>query len=115
EGDDTRRWGPPFIDNGGEQAAAYFHACNRGKRSIVADLRTEEGAVLVKRLVERADVLIENFRVGGLAKYGLDYESLSVLNPRLVYCSITGFGQTGPYRERAGYDFLIQGMSGIMD
>lgn len=115
EGDDTRRWGPPFIDNGGEQAAAYFHACNRGKRSIVADLRTEEGTDLVKRLVESADVLIENFKVGGLAKYGLDYESLRATNPRLVYCSITGFGQTGPYRDRAGYDFLIQGMSGIMD
>lgn len=115
EGDDTRRWGPPFIDNGGEQAAAYFHACNRGKRSIVADLRTEEGMDLVKRLVESADVLIENFKVGGLAKYGLDYESLRATNPRLVYCSITGFGQTGPYRDRAGYDFLIQGMSGIMD
>ena len=115
EGDDTRRWGPPFIDNGGEQSAAYFHACNRGKRSITADLRTPEGVELVKRLVENADVLIENFKVGGLAKYGLDYGSLSAINPRLVYCSITGFGQTGPYRDRAGYDFLIQGMSGIMD
>jgi crotonobetainyl-CoA:carnitine CoA-transferase CaiB-like acyl-CoA transferase len=115
EGDDTRRWGPPFIDNGGEQAAAYFHACNRGKRSITADLRTKEGIGLVRQLVADADVLIENFKVGGLAKYGLDYESLKAVNPRLVYCSITGFGQTGPYRDRAGYDFLIQGMAGIMD
>jgi len=115
EGDDTRRWGPPFIDNGGEQAAAYFHACNRGKRSITADLRTEEGIGLVRQLLADADVLIENFKVGGLAKYGLDYESLKAVNPRLVYCSITGFGQTGPYRDRAGYDFLIQGMAGIMD
>jgi len=115
EGDDTRRWGPPFIDNGGEQAAAYFHACNRGKRSITADLRTEQGVALVRQLAAQADVLIENFKVGGLAKYGLDYESLRAINPRLVYCSITGFGQTGPYRDRAGYDFLIQGMAGIMD
>ena len=115
EGDDTRRWGPPFIDNGGEQAAAYFHACNRGKRSITADLRTEQGVDLVRQLAAQADVLLENFKVGGLAKYGLDYQSLKAINPRLIYCSITGFGQTGPYRDRAGYDFLIQGMSGIMD
>jgi len=115
EGDDTRRWGPPFIDDGGERTAAYFHACNRGKRSIVADLRTAEGAGLVRQLVATADVLIENFKVGGLAKYGLDYDSLKAINPRLVYCSITGFGQTGPYKDRAGYDFLVQGMSGIMD
>ena len=115
DGDDTRRWGPPFIDNGGEQAAAYFHACNRGKRSITADLRTEEGIGLVKRLVAQADVLIENFKVGGLARFGLDYDSLRAINPRLVYCSITGFGQAGPYRDRAGYDFMVQGMSGIMD
>ena len=115
EGDDTRRWGPPFIDNGGEQAAAYFHACNRGKRSITADLRTEQGVDLVRQLAAQADVLLENFKVGGLAKYGLDYQSLKAINPRLIYCSITGFGQTGPYRDRAGYDFLIQGMAGIMD
>ncbi|MBK8085269.1 MAG: CoA transferase [Devosia sp.] len=115
EGDDTRLWGPPFIDSGGDRAAAYFHACNRGKRSITADLRTAEGVDLVRRLVATADVLIENFKVGGLARYGLDYQCLSAINPRLVYCSITGFGQTGPYRDRAGYDFLIQGMSGIMD
>ena len=115
EGDDTRRWGPPFIDSGGEQAAAYFHACNRGKRSITADLRTEQGVDLVRQLAAQADVLLENFKVGGLAKYGLDYQSLKAINPRLIYCSITGFGQTGPYRDRAGYDFLIQGMAGIMD
>ena len=114
EGDETRRWGPPFIDTDGEQAAAYFHSCNRGKRSIVADFATERGREIVRRLAARSDVLIENFKVGGLAKFGLDYESLSALNPRLVYCSVTGFGQTGPYAKRAGYDFLIQGMSGIM-
>ncbi len=114
EGDETRRWGPPFIDTEGEQAAAYFHSCNRGKRSIVADFATERGREIVKRLAARSDVLIENFKVGGLAKFGLDYASLSALSPRLVYCSVTGFGQTGPYAKRAGYDFLIQGMSGIM-
>ena len=115
EGDDTRRWGPPFIDAGGEQAAAYFHGCNRGKRSIVADFSTERGREIVRRLAARSDVLIENFKVGGLKKFGLDCESLRSLNPRLIYCSVTGFGQTGPYAERAGYDFLIQGMSGYMD
>ena len=115
EGDDTRKWGPPFIDHDGEQSAAYFHACNRGKRSIIADFRTEEGLEIVRSLIADADVVVENFKVGGLAKYGLDYESLSTINPRLIYCSITGFGQDGPYKDRAGYDFLIQGMSGIMD
>ena len=115
EGDETRRWGPPFIDTEGEQSAAYFHSCNRGKRSIVADFATERGREIVRRLAARSDVLIENFKVGGLAKFGLDYESLSRLNPRLIYCSVTGFGQTGPYAKRAGYDFLIQGMSGVMD
>lgn len=114
EGDDTRRWGPPFIDRQGERTAAYFHAANRGKRSVTCDFRTAEGQAAVQRLVADADVLIENFKVGGLAKYGLDYASLSRLNPRLVYCSITGFGQTGPYAHRAGYDFIIQGMSGLM-
>jgi crotonobetainyl-CoA:carnitine CoA-transferase CaiB-like acyl-CoA transferase len=111
EGDDTRRWGPPFVGDD----AAYFHATNRGKRSVVADFRTEEGKALVHDLVRDADVLIENFKVGGLAHYGLDYESLREVNPRLVYCSITGFGQDGPYAARPGYDFIIQGMSGIMD
>ena len=114
EGDDTRRWGPPFIDRDGEQSAAYFHATNRGKRGITCDFRTSEGRETVRRLVADADVVIENFKVGGLAKYGLDYASLAKVNPRLVYCSITGFGQTGPYAHRAGYDFIIQGMAGLM-
>ena len=114
EGDDTRRWGPPFIDREGELSAAYFHATNRGKRSVVVDFRTAEGQETVRRLVADADVVIENFKVGGLAKYGLDYASLAAVNPRLIYCSITGFGQTGPYAHRAGYDFIIQGMSGLM-
>jgi len=114
EGDDTRRWGPPFIEREGDRSAAYFHATNRGKRSVICDFRTAEGQALVRRLVADADVLIENFKVGGLAKYGLDYDSLRIANPRLIYCSITGFGQTGPYAHRAGYDFIIQGMAGLM-
>ncbi len=115
-GDDTRSWGPPFIDNpDGTRDAAYFHAANRGKRSVVADFTTPEGQAIVRDLIADADVVIENFKVGGLAKYGLDYAALSALNPRLVYCSITGFGQDGPYAPRAGYDFIVQGMSGIMD
>lgn len=114
EGDDTRRWGPPFIDRDGDRSAAYFHATNRGKRSVTVDFRTDEGQETVRRLVADADVVIENFKVGGLAKYGLDYASLAAINPRLIYCSITGFGQTGPYAHRAGYDFIIQGMSGLM-
>jgi len=114
EGDDTRRWGPPFIEAGGETSAAYFHATNRGKRSITCDFRTAGGQEIVRRLVADADVVIENFKVGGLVKYGLDYASLRKVNPRLVYCSITGFGQDGPYAHRAGYDFIIQGMSGLM-
>ncbi|MGR3464002.1 CaiB/BaiF CoA transferase family protein [Limimaricola sp.] len=115
EGDDTRRWGPPWIEVEGDRSAAYFHACNRGKKSVTADFRTPEGLVLTRALIKGADVVIENFKVGGLAKYGLDYDSLREENPALVYCSITGFGQDGPYANRAGYDFLIQGMSGIMD
>lgn len=115
EGDDTRKWGPPFMTTDGEVAAAYFHACNRGKRSIIADFSTAHGREIVARLAAGADVLIENFKAGGLEKYGLDYASLSRSSPRLVYCSITGFGQTGPYAQRPGYDFMIQGMSGIMD
>ncbi len=115
QGDDTRSWGPPFITVEGETSAAYFHACNRGKRSITADFTTEEGRALVHRLVRDADVVVENFKVGGLAKYGLDYETLREINPRLIYCSVTGFGQTGPYAKRAGYDFMIQGMGAIMD
>ena len=116
-GDDTRGWGPPFIEgaDGGHLSAAYFHACNRGKRSVAVDFESEEGRAIVRRLAGEADVLIENFKVGGLAKYGLDFESLKAVNPRLVYCSITGFGQNGPYAARAGYDFMIQGMGGIMD
>lgn len=114
EGDDTRRWGPPFIDHGGERSAAYFHATNRGKRSVTADFATEGGRALVRRLAADADVVVENFKVGGLARFGLDWAGLSAVNPRLVYCSITGFGQTGPYAHRAGYDFIIQGMAGLM-
>lgn len=113
-GDDTRQWGPPFIDHDGDRTAAYFHACNRGKQSVVADFTTPAGQATVRDLVQDADVLIENFKVGGLDKYGLDYATLSALNPRLIYCSITGFGQTGPYAHRAGYDYIIQGMSGLM-
>ncbi|MDP3960893.1 MAG: CaiB/BaiF CoA-transferase family protein [Pseudorhodobacter sp.] len=114
EGDDTRRWGPPFITHDGEQAAAYFHATNRGKRSVICDFRTPEGQAAVRRLVTDADVVIENFKVGGLAKYGLDYASLHQINQGLIYCSITGFGQTGPYAHQPGYDFIIQGMAGLM-
>jgi crotonobetainyl-CoA:carnitine CoA-transferase CaiB-like acyl-CoA transferase len=114
EGDDTRRWGPPFIERDGDRSAAYFHSCNRGKKGITCDFRTSEGQETVRRLVADADVVIENFKVGGLAKYGLDYASLQKVNPRLIYCSITGFGQTGPYAHRAGYDFIIQGMAGLM-
>ncbi len=113
-GDDTRNWGPPFIDRDGDRTAAYFHSCNRGKRSVTADFRTPEGRDLVRDLVRGADVVIENFKVGGLAKYGLDYASLAEINPRLIYCSITGFGQDGPYAHRAGYDYIVQGMSGLM-
>ncbi|ASY72447.1 L-carnitine dehydratase/bile acid-inducible protein F (plasmid) [Sinorhizobium fredii CCBAU 83666] len=116
-GDDTRAWGPPFVEGGGGEKldAAYFHACNRGKRSVVIDFTTEEGQEAVRRLAAQSDVLLENFKVGGLAKYGLDYESLKKINPRLIYCSVTGFGQDGPYAHRAGYDYIVQGMSGIMD
>jgi len=114
EGDDTRRWGPPFIERDQDRSAAYFHATNRGKKSVTVDFRTAEGEETVRRLVAGADVVIENFKVGGLAKYGLDYAALSALNPRLICCSITGFGQTGPYAHRAGYDFIIQGMAGLM-
>lgn len=114
EGDDTRRWGPPFIESHGDKTAAYFHSANRGKRGITCDFRTDEGQAIVRKLVAEADVVIENFKVGGLAKYGLDWQSLRKVNPRLIYCSITGFGQDGPYAHRAGYDFIIQGMSGLM-
>lgn len=120
EGDDTRRWGPPFVertlpDGTYDRTAAYFHAANRGKRSITCDFGDPRDLQRVVDLVREADVVIENFKVGGLAKYGLDYESLSALNPRLVYCSITGFGQDGPCAHLPGYDFLVQGLCGIMD
>jgi crotonobetainyl-CoA:carnitine CoA-transferase CaiB-like acyl-CoA transferase len=116
-GDDTRGWGPPFIEAAadGNLGAAYFHSTNRGKRSIEVDFETEDGQRIVRKLAKRSDVLIENFKVGGLAKFGLDYKSLSKVNPRLVYCSVTGFGQAGPYALRAGYDLMAQGMGGIMD
>jgi crotonobetainyl-CoA:carnitine CoA-transferase CaiB-like acyl-CoA transferase len=117
QGDDTRGWGPPFIqdENGENLEAAYFHSCNRGKESVVIDFKTSEGKAEIEDLVRQSDIMIENFKTGGLAKYGLDYESLAKINPRLIYCSITGFGHTGPYTNRPGYDFIIQGMSGIMD
>lgn len=116
-GDDTRGWGPPFLtDREGRQTsdAAYFLAANRGKKSVTIDFTQPEGQELVRRLAADCDIVLENFKVGGLAKYGLDYDSLRAVNPGIIYCSITGFGQTGPYRNRAGYDFLIQGMGGLM-
>jgi crotonobetainyl-CoA:carnitine CoA-transferase CaiB-like acyl-CoA transferase len=116
-GDDTRGWGPPFVEgaDGSPLGAAYYHSCNRGKRSVAVDFETEAGRRIVHKLAARSDVVIENFKTGGLAKFGLDYASLSKDNPNVVYCSITGFGQDGPYAHRAGYDLLIQGMGGIMD
>lgn len=117
QGDDTRHWGPPYLkDTSGQDTsdAAYFFSTNRGKQSITVDISQPEGQQIILQLVEQTDVLIENYRVGGLAKYGLDYPSLKTVNPKLVYCSITGFGQTGPYAQRPGYDFLIQGMAGLM-
>ncbi|MBV7255289.1 CoA transferase [Pacificimonas sp. WHA3] len=115
-GDDTRGWGPPFVTYAdGSEDAAYFHAANRGKDSVVADFATAEGQAKVLELLQDADVLIENFKVGGLVKFGLDYQTLKQRYPKLIYCSITGFGQDGPYSQRAGYDFIIQAMSGIMD
>lgn len=115
-GDDTRHWGPPFFAaaDGTNLGAVYFHSCNRGKRSMAIDIATDAGQARVRALAAEADVVIENYKVGGLRKYGLDSDSLRALNPRLIYCSITGFGQTGPYAHRAGYDFIIQGLGGIM-
>lgn len=114
-GDDTRSWGPPFVETtNGRGDAAYYHAANRGKRSVEADFTVDEGRAIVLALAREADVLIENFKLGGLRRYGLDYDSLKAVNPRLIYCSITGFGQTGPYAARAGYDFLVQGMGALM-
>jgi crotonobetainyl-CoA:carnitine CoA-transferase CaiB-like acyl-CoA transferase len=117
EGDDTRKMGPPWIrdrDSGENVDAAYYASCNRGKRSVTLDIASREGQAIAHRLIDASDVLVENYKVGTLAKYGLDYASVAKRNPRLVYCSITGFGQTGPYRHRPGYDFLIQGMGGLM-
>ncbi|HSK38501.1 MAG TPA: CaiB/BaiF CoA-transferase family protein, partial [Arenibaculum sp.] len=116
-GDDTRGWGPPYARDtaGGDTGeAAYFLAANRGKRSLTLDLARPEGQEIARRLAARADILLENYKVGTLARYGLDYASLAPVNPGLIYCSVTGFGQTGPYRHRAGYDFMIQGMAGLM-
>ncbi|WP_313302890.1 CaiB/BaiF CoA-transferase family protein [Diaphorobacter sp.] len=116
-GDDTRHWGPPFLrdDEGNStQQASYFASCNRNKRSITIDMAKPEGQALIRQMAAQADVLVENFKVGGLRQYGLDYDSLRNLNPRLIYCSVTGFGQTGPYAERAGYDLMVQAMSGLM-
>jgi len=117
QGDDTRGWGPPYmLDESGNETgeAAYFHGANRGKLSVCIDISSKQGQQLIRQLTEQCDVLIENFKVGGLKKYDLDYASIKAINPKLVYCSITGFGQTGPYRERAGYDFMIQAMGGLM-
>jgi crotonobetainyl-CoA:carnitine CoA-transferase CaiB-like acyl-CoA transferase len=114
EGDETRTWGPPYLERDGAREAAYFLAANRGKKSVCIDIAKPEGARLIADLAVQADVLIENFKVGGLQRYGLDFATLSVLNPRLVYCSITGYGQDGPYAEKPGYDFVIQAMGGMM-
>ncbi len=116
-GDDTRHWGPPFLQDAAgrdTREASYFTACNRNKRSITVDMAHPQGQALLRRMAQEADVVVENFKVGGLAQYGLDYESLKALNPRLIYCSITGFGQDGPYAERAGYDLMVQAMCGLM-
>ena len=113
-GDDTRTWGPPFVKTGDETNAAYYHSCNRGKQSVSLDFKDDADLQKLKDLIATSDILIENFKVGGLDKYGLDYNTLHNNCPSLIYCSITGFGQTGPYAKRAGYDFLMQGMSGLM-
>ena len=116
-GDDTRHWGPPFLqdaDGNDTTQATYFTACNRNKRSITIDMAPPEGQALIRQMAAKSDILVENFKVGGLKAYGLDYESLKALNPRLIYCSVTGFGQDGPYAERAGYDLMIQAMTGMM-
>ena len=117
DGDDTRKWGPPFMpdaDGNPTPHATYFHCTNRNKRAITVDMAKPEGQAIIKQMAAQSDIVIENFKVGGLAHYGLDYASLSALNPRLIYCSVTGFGQTGPYAPRAGYDLMIQAMSGMM-
>ena len=116
-GDDTRHWGPPFLKDGDgndSDQASYFTACNRNKRSVTIDMASAQGQALIRQMAAQSDILVENFKVGGLANYGLDYESLKALNPRLIYCSVTGFGQDGPYAERDGYDLMIQAMTGMM-
>lgn len=116
-GDDTRHWGPPFLkdaDGRDTNQATYFTACNRNKRAITLDIAHADGQALIRQMAAQSDVLVENFKVGGLKQYGLDYESLKAINPRLVYCSVTGFGQSGPYAERAGYDLMMQAMCGLM-
>jgi crotonobetainyl-CoA:carnitine CoA-transferase CaiB-like acyl-CoA transferase len=116
-GDDTRSWGPPYLkdrEGNDTEDAAYFFCANRGKKSVTVDITCPEGQEIIRQLANQSDVLIENYKVGGLANYGLDYHSLSKINPKLIYCSITGFGQTGPYADLPGYDFLIQGMGGLM-
>jgi len=113
-GDDTRTWGPPFFDNEGEAVSAYYMCANRGKQSVTIDMSCPDGQLLIKQLAAKSDILVENFKVGGLKKYGLDYSALREINPGLIYCSITGFGQTGPYKDRPGYDLLIQGLGGLM-
>ena len=116
-GDDTRHWGPPFLqdaDGNNTEQASYYAACNRNKRSVTIDMSKPEGQALIRTLALQSDIVVENFKVGGLTQYGLDYESLRKLNPKLIYCSITGFGQDGPYAERAGYDLMIQAMTGMM-
>jgi len=116
-GDDTRAWGPPFLKDGDgrdTEESAYYLSANRNKRSVEADMATPAGAALIRELAAASDILVENFKVGGLSKYGLDYDSLKQINPRLIYCSITGFGQDGPYAQHPGYDFMIQGMGGLM-
>ena len=116
-GDDTRHWGPPFLkdaDGNDTAEATYFTACNRNKRAITLDMAKPQGQALIRQMAASSDILVENFKVGGLKAYGLDYDSLKAINPRLIYCSVTGFGQTGPYAERAGYDLMIQAMSGLM-
>ena len=116
-GDDTRQWGPPFLkdaEGNDTNQASYYTACNRNKRSVTIDMASPEGQALIKQMAQEADIVVENFKVGGLRQYGLDHESLRALNPRLIYCSVTGFGQDGPYAERAGYDLMVQAMCGLM-
>ncbi|MCB2066253.1 MAG: CoA transferase [Erythrobacter sp.] len=113
QGDDTRRWGPPWVPDGSRDSA-YYLCTNRNKRSIAVDIASPEGAELIRKIAATSDIVVENFRVGGLVKYGLDYETIKAINPGVIWCSITGFGQTGPLKDEGGYDFLIQGMSGLM-